>query len=83
MEEKLRAGQARLRKWEIALFLSLGITLLWGLTLGEVRCCAWWGTVYPELLSFGKAQTELPGGEGVVLRLRLLEWLRGLLHGGM
>ena len=38
-----------LKKWEIALAASVVVALCWGLVFGETRCCAWWGTVYPEL----------------------------------
>ena len=74
--------QFHLKKWEIALVVSLCVTLGWGLLFGETECCAWWGTVYPELSAAGTcapASAFHGGGETVILRFRVLEWLAALL----
>lgn len=72
----------RLKKWEIALAVSVCAALCWGLIFGETRCCAWWGAIYPAI---GGAETQsVPvsagGSGGVELHLRLLEWLEALLR---
>ena len=70
----------RLKKWEIALAVSVGIAVGWGLLFGETRCCAWWGTVYPELTGSGAVPAAaLHGGETVVIRFRLAEWIAAVL----
>ena len=68
----------RLKKWELALICAVAVTLLLGATPGD----AWWGAVYPELTPPGGVQTvsTARAGEGVVLRLRSLEWLGDALH---
>ena len=66
----------RPEKWEIALACAVGVTLLWGLVLGDTPCLGWWGTVYPELSpEAGSAQAVSAAAGGVVLRFRILEWL--------
>ena len=67
----------RLKKWEIALACAVGVTLVWGLVLGQTPCFGWWGAVYPELAAGDGVQETLAGdgAAGVVLRFRLLEWL--------
>ena len=75
-------SEVRLKKWEIALAVSVCIAVGWGLLFGETRCCAWWGTVYPELT--GAAGNAVPaaalrGGETVVIRFRLAEWITAAL----
>ena len=71
-----------LKKWELALILALAFTLLYGVCFGAPECCAWWGTVYPELT--GDADAYLPaaalGGTGVELRFRIAEWFAALLQ---
>ena len=71
-----------LRKWEIALLCAVTVALLWSLVLGQTPCGAWWGTIYPELSPpDGSAQAlAVPGGEGVTLRFRLLEWAEACLR---
>ena len=67
-----------LKKWEWALLLALGLTLL----LGPAPGCAWWGAVYPELTPATGAQSVAAAGGGaaaVELRLRSLEWLEAAL----
>ena len=75
-------GKSGLKKWELALLLALGITLVYGFCSGTPACCAWWGTVYPELT--GDIDAYLPastaGGGGVEIRFRILEWLLALLQ---
>ena len=79
----LKDSFRRLKKWEIALAVSVAVALCWGLVFGETRCSAWWGTVYPVI---GGAEAQgVPvsaggGGDGVVIRLRVLEWLAALLQ---
>ncbi len=72
----------KLKKWEIALLLALCISLFIGV-LGEPDCCAWWGTVYPELT--GTAGTFVPAstgaGQGIVLRSRIAEWIAAWIAG--
>lgn len=72
----------KLKKWEIAMMFSIVITLLFGLFVGEVQCCAWWGTVYPELTPSGSAAAVSAAAasaqEGVEIRFRLLEWLQSV-----
>ena len=75
-------ANGKLEKWEIAMLLSIVITLLFGLFFGEVQCCAWWGAVYPELTPAGSAAvsaaaTASPGGYEI--RFRALEWLQQLV----
>ena len=72
----------RLKKWEIALILALIIALCDGL-FGGTECCAWWGTMYPELT--GAAGDCMPvsaisGSGGVELRFRIAEWITILLQ---
>ena len=71
-----------LKKWELALILALGFTLLYGVLWGGTECFAWWGTVYPELT--GEAGACLPvsaaGGETVVIRFRIAEYIAALLQ---
>ena len=67
----------RLQKWELALICAVAVTLLLGATPGD----AWWGVVYPELTPPGGVQTvSTAAGDGVVLRLRSLEWLDAALR---
>ena len=76
-------SEVHLKKWEIALAVSVVVAVGWGLFFGETRCCAWWGTVYPELLgSAGDAvpASTLGGGETVIVRLRIAEWIVALLR---
>lgn len=78
----MKKSEYHLKKWEIALLVSLCVTLGWGLLFGETECCAWWGTVYPELSAADacvSAAAVSGGGETVVLRFRVLEWLAALL----
>lgn len=72
----------KLKKWEIALLCAVAVTLLWGAAFGQTPCLAWWGTVYPELTppDGGAQAASAVGAEGVVLRLRLLEWLEACLR---
>lgn len=82
MKKRWSIRQLGLKKWEIALILALIIALCDGI-LGGTPCCAWWGTVYPELT--GTAGGFVPAsaaGEavGVEIRFRIAEWLTALLH---
>ena len=71
-----------IRTWEIALICAVVVTALWSAVLGQTPCCAWWGTVYPDLTPAGGAAqaASLPGGGGVVLRFHLLEWVSACLR---
>ena len=51
----------RLKKWEIALACAVGVTLVWGLVLGQTPCFGWWGAVYPELAAGDGVQETLAG----------------------
>lgn len=74
-------GRFCLKKWEIALILSLCISLFHSFVFGELSCCAWWGTVYPELTeSSACSVSTFSSADGVVIRLRAVEWLAALLQ---
>ena len=76
----------RLKRWEIALLLSLFITLCHGAVFGAPGM-AWWGVIFPGLSEPAyreKVETvKLDGGREdgreVEVRFRLLEWLDELL----
>ena len=70
----------KLKKWEIALALSLCITVFHGVALPETIGCNWWGVVFPD---FAEATAPVWNGPGVAtggveLRLRLLDWIGAL-----
>jgi len=68
-----------LKKWEIALGMTLIAALVWSTVLGDTACGAWWGVMYPELTaSAGAAETFSLRGAGVEIRFRLPEILRAL-----
>ena len=74
----------KLKKWEMALALSLCITFCHGIALPNMVGCNWWGVVFPGLAGETEpaaAQVwtgpELEAG-GAVLRFRILDWLAGL-----
>ena len=69
----------RLKKWEIALICAVAVTALWSCVLGRTDCCAWWGTIYPELTPAAPYAQAAAGADGVVLRWRVLEWLDACL----
>ena len=70
--------EKNLRRWEIALILSLS------LTLSQSIVPHWWGVVFPGLTP-DQGQTAVAAarvGEtdgGVELRFQLLDWLRELI----
>lgn len=71
-------SDGKLKKWELAMLLSICFTLLFGLFFGETECCAWWGTVYPELTPAGSTEVfsaQAGAAVPVEIRFRLLEWL--------
>lgn len=77
-------ANGKLKKWEIALLLSVCITLGYSLFFGGTPCGAWWGTIYPELTEpAGSAAVFFAGdaaeGTEVELRFRFLEWLEARL----
>ena len=83
MKKRFHFSGHGLKKWEIALILALGITLCSGFLFGGTECCAWWGTMYPELT--GAADAYLPasaveGPAGVEIRFRIAEWIAALLR---
>ena len=71
-----------LKKWELALILALGITLVYGFFWGGTECFAWWGTVYPELTGTAGVYTAaaVTDGETVVIRFRIAEYIAALLQ---
>lgn len=70
----------KLRRWEMALALSLCLTIFHGALFGGAGA-AWWGVIFPGLAGeAGAVETAALGGEGgVELRLWILDWLKGLL----
>ncbi len=65
-----------LKKWEIALLCAVLLAALLTPVLGAAPGCAWWGAVYPELTPAAAVQrVSTAETGGVVLRLRMLEWL--------
>jgi len=75
------SDRCHLKKWEIALFLAVGVTLFYSLVFGELSCCAWWGVIYPELTEpVACSAAALPGANGVLLRFRVAEWFTALLE---
>ena len=75
---------SRLKKWEIALAFSLGITLCHGAVTPAAVGCSWWGVVFPGLTAETAAAPvwNAPGlradGGAVELRFRLLEQIAAL-----
>ena len=66
------------KKWEIALALSLCITLLHGIVMPDAVGCNWWGVVFPGFTEEMAAAPAWNGGVkagGVELRLRTLDWI--------
>ena len=72
---------SKIKKWEIALALSLCITGFQGVALPETVGCNWWGVVFPGFTEAAAAPVwngpEFEAG-GVVLRFRLLDWIAGM-----
>lgn len=72
----------KLKRWELALVLAVCLTFGHALLPGSAAGCHWWGVIFPGLTDVQPAVQEASafpdgrGGEGVVLRLRLLDWLR-------
>ena len=89
---RLPSDAGTLRRWEIALALSLVLTLLRG---AAAPCAAWWGVIFPGLTAGsgmeaveavkltgvrGLEALRLTGGGGTIeIRFFLLEWLARLL----
>lgn len=72
---------SRMKKWEIALALSLCITVFHGVALPETVGCNWWGVVFPGFTEEAAAPVWNGSGitaGGVELRLRLLDWIAAL-----
>ena len=74
----------KLKKWEMALALSLCITFCQAVAFPATPGCNWWGVVFPGLAGETEpaaaqvwAGPEIEAG-GVVLRFRILDWLSGL-----
>ena len=76
----MRRDEQKLRRWELALALSLCLTLFHGVSLGALSGANWWGVIFPGLTAEA-VQAEagaFPGG-GVEIRFRVLEWLGAVL----
>ena len=71
----------RLKRWEIALALSLSLTLCQSAVCPELVGCNWWGVMFPGFTEEAAAPAwNGPGisAGGVELRLWLLDRLAGL-----
>ena len=74
----------QLKKWEMALALSLCITLCHGIALPNTVGCNWWGVIFPGLTAEAAAAQawSAPGwsadGGAVELRFRLLDQIAAL-----
>lgn len=73
----------KMKRWEIALALSLGVAVCHALVSPAAAGCQWWGVVFPGLGASPEAAVAAWRGAGVRLggvevRLRLLDWLAGL-----
>ena len=74
----------QLKKWEMALALSLCITLCHGIALPDTVGCNWWGVIFPGLTAEVTAAPawSAPGfradGGEVELRFRLLNQIAAL-----
>jgi len=78
----MRDTEFHLKKWEIALLASVGVTVLVGMVWGRTDCLAWWGTMYPELTgeAGGFSAAAVTDGSGeVLLRFRCAAWFSMLL----
>ena len=80
-------NDGKLRRWELALVLSLCITFCHGLAFSSTAGVNWWGVIFPGLAGNGteeqvEASAFPDGGEGeaVQVRFRFLEWLEELFH---
>ena len=79
-------NDGKLRRWELALALSLCITFCHGLAFGSTAGMNWWGVIFPGLTGDGTVEqvetsTFSDGGEGEIqVRFRFLEWLEELIH---
>ena len=67
------------KRWELALMLSVCITLLHGIAFGAPGV-AWWGVIFPGLTAEEPTEVETAklapaAGEGVQIRFRLLDWI--------
>ena len=73
-------NEQKLKRWEMALALSLCLTVFHGAVLGGAGA-AWWGIIFPGLAGSPDAveAAAYAGEGGVEVRLWLLDWLRGLL----
>jgi hypothetical protein len=75
----------RWKRWELALALSVGITLCHGAVTSAG--CSWWGVVFPGLGAAPARAAAVWRGPGfplggVELRFRLLDWIAALTGGG-
>ena len=75
---------SKLRRWELALVLSVCITFCHGLAFGSAPGISWWGVIFPGLASSGTAEqvetSTFPDGEKELqVRFRFLEWLKELI----
>ncbi len=76
----------KLKRWELALVLAVCLSFSHGLVLDGAAGCHWWGVIFPGLTDVQPAAADTEAAafpalrtpEGRVLRLQLLDWLRGL-----
>lgn len=71
----------KLKQWEIALLLALYLTL----SLGNIPCYGWWGTIFPQLtdvygsetaseaMAYDAPWTLQSGQQKIEVRFRVLE----------
>ena len=69
----------RLKRWELALALSLCLTLFHGFALGGAGV-AWWGVIFPGLTNAPEAveAAAFEEEDGIELRLWFVDWIEGL-----
>ena len=77
-------NENRLRRWELALLLSVCITFCHGLAFSSAPGISWWGVIFPGLAGDSAAEqvetSAFPdGGKEVQVRFRFLEWLKELI----
>lgn len=74
-------NNGKLRRWELALALSVCITFCHGLAFSSAPGMNWWGVIFPGLAAGGAPEqvetSAFPdGGKEFQVRFRFLEWLK-------